>query len=118
MKKEYIQIGKDYRLTSIGGLGSNFYQAWKVISGGSYRKCNLQITVLNKIDFIKSQYILHMIINQFVGKKLSTRGYIVSPEAFKEFQNVSTENVSTENIVHLASELNSDESITIFHKTK
>ena len=109
----YIQIGKDYRLTEIGGLGSNFYQVWKQISGGSYRKCNLQITLLNDIDFIKTQYILHMIISQFVGKKLSTRGYILSPRTFKEFQNVATEN-----ILHLATNINSDETITIFHKTK
>ena len=113
MTKEYIQIGKEYRLTSIGGPGSNLYQVWKQISGGSYRKCNLNISILNKIDFIRTQYILHMIINQFVGKKLGTRGYIVSPGAFKEFQDVTTEN-----ILQLASELNSDETITIFHKTK
>ena len=113
MTKEYIQIGKDYRLTEIGGHGSNFYQVWKQISGGGYRKTSLQISILKDIDFIKTQYILHMIINQFVGKKLSTRGYIVSPGAFKEFQNVSTEN-----ILHLASNINSDETITIFHKTK
>lgn len=113
MKKEYIQIGKDYRLTEIGGPSSNFYQTWKVVSGGGYRKAHLQISILNKIDFIKTQYILHMIINQFVGKKLTTRGYIVSPGAFKEFQDVATEN-----IVHLASELSSDETIAIFHKTK
>ena len=113
MTKEYIQIGEDFRLTGIGGPDSNFYQVWKQISGGSYRKCNLQITVLNKIDFIRTQYILHMIINQFVSKKLSTRGYIVSPGAFKEFQDVTTEN-----ILQLASELSSDETIAIFHKTK
>lgn len=109
MTKEYIQIGKDYRLTKIGG--SNLYQCWKQISGGGYRKAPLQISILKGIDFIKSQYILHMIINQFVGKKLSTRGYIVSSGAFKEFQNVTTEN-----ILHLARELNPDETITIFHK--
>ena len=109
----YIQIGKDYRLTEIGGHGSNFYQVWKQISGGGYRKAPLQITVLNDIDFIKTQYILHMIISQFVDKKLSTRGYILSQGAFKEFQDVSEDS-----IVHLASEINSDETITIFHKTK
>lgn len=54
-----------------------------------------------------------MVINQFVGKKLSTRGYIISHGAFKEFQDISTDN-----ILHLASELNSDEIVTIFHKTK
>lgn len=113
MTNNYIQIGKEYRLTGIGGPDSNFYQVWKQISGGGYRKAPLQITVLNKIDFIKTQYILHMIINQFVGKKLSTRGYIISHGAFKEFKNVSTEN-----ILHLASELSSDETITIFHQTK
>ena len=113
MTKEYIQIGKEYRLTQIGGADSNFYQVWKQISGGGYRKTPLQITVLNKIDFIKTRYILHMIISQFVGKKLSTRGYIVSPGAFKEFQDVSTDN-----ILHLASDINSDETITIFHQTK
>ena len=111
MTKEYIQIGKEYRITKIGD--SNLYQCWKQISGGAYRKCNLQISILKDIDFNKTQYILHMIISQFVGKKLSTRGYIVSPGAFKEFQNISTDN-----ILHLASELNSDETITIFHKTK
>ena len=111
MTKEYIQIGKEYRITKIGD--SNLYQSWKQISGGSYRKAPLQISILKGIDFVKTQYILHMIISQFVGKKLSTRGYIVSPGAFKEFQNISTDN-----ILHLASELNSDETITIFHKTK
>ena len=109
----YIQIGKDYRLTQIGGQGSNFYQVWKQISGGSYRKCNLNISVLNDIDFIKTQYILHMIISQFVDKKLSTRGYIISHGAFKEFQEVSTEN-----ILQLSSNIKPDETITIFHKTK
>lgn len=113
MTKEYIQIGKDYRLTEIGGPGSNFYQAWKVVSGGGYRKAHLQISILNKIDFIKSQYILHMIISQFVGKKLTTRGYIVSSGAFKEFQDVTTEN-----ILNLSKDINSDKTITIFHKTK
>ena len=113
MTKEYIQIGKDYRLSEIGGPDSNFYQVWKQISGGAYRKCNLNISILNKIDFIKSQYILHMIISQFVGKKLSTRGYIISHGAFKEFQDVTTEN-----ILHLSKDINSDETITIFHKTK
>lgn len=113
MTKEYIQIGNEYRLTGIGGPDSNFYQVWKVISGGSYRKAPLQISILKGIDFIKTQYILHMIISQFVGKKLSTRGYIISPGAFKEFQDVTTEN-----ILHLASDINSDETITIFHKTK
>ena len=113
MTNNYIQIGKDYQLTQIGGPGSNFYQVWKQISGGSYRKAPLQISILKDIDFVKSQYILHMIISQFVGKKLSTRGYILSPGVFKEFQNISTEN-----IIHLASELNPDETITIFYKTK
>ena len=113
MTNNYIQIGKDYRLTGIGGPGSNFYQVWKQISDGSYRKCNLQISVLNKIDFIKSQYILHAIISQFVSKKLSTKGYILSSISFKEFQDVTTEN-----ILHLAKDINSDETITIFHKTK
>ena len=111
MTNKYIQIGKDYRLTKI--CDSNLYQCWKVVSGGGYRKVHLQISILKEIDFIKSQYILHMIINQFVGKKLSTRGYIVSPGAFKEFQNVTTEN-----ILQLASDINSDETIAIFHKTK
>ena len=109
----YIQIGKDYRLTGIGGPDSNFYQVWKQISDGSYRKCNLNISILNKINFIKTQYILHMVIKQFVEKKLSTRGYIISHGAFKEFQDVSTEN-----ILHLTTNINSDETITIFYKTK
>ena len=109
----YIQIGKDYRLTQIGGQGSNFYQVWKQISGGSYRKAPLQISILKRIDFIKTEYILHMVINQFVGKKLSTRGYIISHGVFKEFQDISTDN-----ILYLASELNSDETVTIFHKIK
>lgn len=113
MTKEYIQIGNEYRLTGICGPDSNFYQVWKQISGGSYRKCNLQITVLNKIDFIKTQYILHYIVKQFVDKKLSTRGYILSPSAFKEFNNLTTDGV-----LSIAKELNPDETITIFHKTK
>lgn len=113
MTKDYIQIGKDYRLTGVGGPDSNFYQVWKQISGGGYRKAPLQISILKGIDFNKTQYILNMIINQFVSKKLSTRAYIVLPGAFKEFQNVTTEN-----ILNLASKLSSDETITIFHKTK
>ena len=91
MTKEYIQISNEYRITGIGGPDSNFYQVWKQISGGSYRKCNLQITLLNKIDFIKTQYILHYIVNQFVDKKLSSRGYIVSPGAFREFNDLTTD---------------------------
>ena len=83
------------------------------ISGGSYRKCNLNIAILNKIDFIKTQYILHYIVNQFVGKKLSTRGYILSPGAFREFNDLTTEN-----ILNIAKGLNTDETITVFHKTK
>ena len=113
MTKEYIQIGKGYRLTQIGGQGTNFYQVWKQISGGSYRKCNLNISILNKIDFIKTQYILHYIVNQFVDKKLSTRGYIISHGAFKEFNDLTTDG-----ILSIAKELNPDETITIFHKTK
>ena len=113
MTKEYIQIGNEYRITGIGGPDSNFYQVWKQISGGSYRKCNLQITVLNKIDFIKTQYILHYIVNQFVDKKLSSRGYIVSPGAFREFNDLTTDGV-----LNIAKELKPDETITIFHKTK
>ena len=113
MTNNYIQIGKGYRLTQIGGAGSNLYQVWKQISGGSYRKCNLNISILNKIDFIKTQYILHYIVNQFVGKKLSTRGYIVSPGSFREFNELTTDD-----ILSLAKELKSDETITIFHKTK
>ena len=113
MTNNYIQIGKDYRITRIGGSDSNFYQVWKQISGGGYRKAPLHVSILNDIDFIKTQYILHMIISQFVDKKLNTRGYILSPGAFKEFQDVTTEN-----IVKVASDINSDETIAIFHKTK
>ena len=113
MTKEYIQIGCDYRLTEIGGPGSNFYHVWKQISGGAYRRCNLQITILTEIDFNSKQFVLHSIINWFIGKKSDTKGYIISPVAFKEFQDVTTEN-----ILHLASELSSDETITIFHQTK
>ena len=113
MTKEYIQIGNEYRLTGIGGPDSNFYQVWKQINGGAYRKCNLNISILNKIDFLKTQYILDMIISQFVCKKLSTRGYILSSGAFKEFQDVTTEN-----IVKIASDINSDETIALFYKTK
>ena len=111
MTKEYIQIGKDYRITKMGD--NNLYQVWKQINGGGYRKVHLQISFLNKVDFIKTQYILHMIINQFVDRKLSTRGYTVSPRGFNEFQDVTTEN-----ILHLASELSSDETLVIFYKTK
>ena len=113
MTSNYIQIGKDYRLTEIGGQGSNFYQVWKQISGGSYRKCNLQISILTEIDFNSKQFVLHSIINWFIGKKSDTKGYIISPVAFKEFQDISTEN-----ILQLASNINPDETITIFHKTK
>lgn len=113
MTKEYIQIGKEFRLTEIGGPGTNFYQVWKQISGGTYRKAPLQISILKGIDFIKNQYILHYIVKQFVDKKLSTRGYIVSPGAFREFNELATDD-----ILSIAKELNSDETITIFHKTK
>lgn len=113
MANNHVQIGNDYRLTQIGGPGSNFYQLWKQISGGSYRKCNLNISILNKIDFIKTQYILHYIVNQFVDKKLSSRGYIVSPGAFREFNNLTTDGV-----LNIAKELKTDETITIFHKVK
>lgn len=113
MTKEYIQIGNEYRLTGIGGPDSIFYQVWKQISGGSYRRCNLQISILTEIDFNSKQFVLHSIINWFIGKKSDTKGYIISPGAFKEFNDVSTEN-----ILHLASNINPDETITIFHKTK
>ena len=111
MTKEYIQIGKDYRITKMGD--NNLYQVWKQINGGGYRKVHLQISILNKGDFSRIHYILHMIIRQFVDRHLSTRGYIVSPHGFKEFQDVTTEN-----ILNLASELASDETIAIFYKTK
>lgn len=113
MTNNYIQIGNGYRLTEIGGPGTTLYQVWKVISNGSYRKCNLNISILNKIDFIKTQFMLHYLVNQFVDKKLSTRGYIVSPGAFREFNDLTTES-----ILNVAKELNTDETITIFHKTK
>lgn len=113
MTSNYIQIGKDFRLTKIGGPGTNLYQIWKVVSGGGYRKAHLQISILNKINFIKTQYILHMVIKQFVDKKLSTRGYIVSPGSFREFNDITTDG-----ILSIAKELSSDEVITIFYKTK
>ena len=113
MTNNYIQIGNEYRLTGIGGPDSNFYQVWKQISGGGYRKAPLQVSILKGIDFIKTQYIIHMIINQFIGKKLSSRGYIVSPGAFKEFNDLTTDGV-----LSIAKELNPDETIAIFHKTK
>ena len=111
MKNNYIQIGKDYRLSEIGD--SNLFQVWKEISGGSYRKCNLNLSILNKIDFNRIQYILHIVINQFVDRKLSTRGYIVSQRGFKEFNELTTEG-----IINLANELTSNETIAIFYKTK
>lgn len=113
MTNNYIQIGNEYRLTRIGGPDSNFYQVWKQISGGSYRKCNLQITVLNKIDFIKTQDILYYIVKQFVDKKLNSCGYVVSPDTFREFNELTTDG-----IINIAMELNPDETITVFHKTK
>lgn len=113
MTNNYIQIGNEYRLTGIGGPDSNFYQVWKQISGGSYRKCNLQITVLNKIDFIKTQDILYYIVKQFVDKKLNSGGYVVSPDTFREFNELTTDG-----IINIAMELNPDETITVFHKTK
>ena len=114
MTKEYIQIGKDYRLTEIGGPGSNFYQVWKQISGGGYRKAPLQISILNKIDFTKQQNALRELINRFLGRKLNTRCYILNDLGSRK----PITDISTENILHLASELSSDETITIFHKTK
>ena len=114
MTKEYIQIGKDYRLTEIGGPGSNFYQVWKQISGGTYRKAGLQISVLNEIDFIKHQNALRELINRFLGRKLNTRCYVISEFGSRK----PITDISTENILHLSSNINSDETITIFHKTK
>ena len=114
MTSNYIQIGKDYRLTEIGGPGSNFYQCWKVISGGSYRKAPLQISILNKLDFTKQQNALRELINRFLGRKLNTRCYILNDLGSRK----PITDISTENILQLASEINSDETITIFHKTK
>ena len=109
--KQFIQIGNNFRLTSISG--SELFQVWKQISGGTYRKCNLNLSILNNIDFIKTQYILHMIINQFVGKKFNTCGYIVSSKEFKQF-----DDISIDNILKIASDIKSDETIIIFYKTK
>ena len=114
MTKEYIQIGKDYRLTEIGGPGSNFYQVWKQISGGGYRKASLQISILNKVDFTKQENALRELINRFLGRKLNTRCYILNELGARK----PITDISTENILHLASNINPDETITIFHKTK
>ena len=114
MTSNYIQIGKDYRLTEIGGPGSNFYQCWKQISGGGYRKAPLQISVLNKLDFAKQQNALRELINRFLGRKLNTRCYILNELGSRK----PITDITTDNILHLASELKSDETITIFHKTK
>lgn len=114
MTKEYIQIGKDYRLTEIGGPGSNFYQVWKQISGGGYRKAPLQISILNKLDFTKQQNALRELINRFLGRKLNTRCYILNDLGSRK----PITDISTENILQLASNINPDETITIFHKTK
>ena len=114
MTSNYIQIGKDYRLTEIGGPCSNFYQVWKQISGGSYRKAPLQISVLNKLDFTKQQNALRELINRFLGRKLNTRCYILNDLGSRK----PITDISTENILQLASNINPDETITIFHKTK
>ena len=114
MTSNYIQIGKDYRLTEIGGPGSNFYQVWKQISGGGYRKALLQISILNKVDFAKQENALRELINRFLGRKLNTRCYVLNDLGSRK----PITDVSTENILQLASEINSDETIAIFHKTK
>lgn len=114
MTKEYIQIGKDYRLTEIGGPGSNFYQVWKQISGGGYRKAPLQISILNKVGFTKQGNALRELINRFLGRKLNTRCYILNDLGSRK----PITDISTENILQLASNIKPDETITIFHKTK
>ena len=114
MTSNYIQIGKDYRLTEIGGPGSNFYQVWKQISDGGYRKAPLQISILNKIDFIKQENALRELINRFLGRKLDTRCYVLNDLGSRK----PITDISTENILQLASNINSDETIIIFHKTK
>lgn len=114
MTKEYIQIGDDYRLTRIGGPDSKFYQVWKQISGGGYRKTPLQISILNKIDFIKQQNALRELINRFLGRKLNTRCYILNDLGSRK----PIIDISTENILQLARSINPDETITIFYKTK
>ena len=111
MTNKYIQIGKDYRITKVGD--SNLYQCWKKISGG-YRKAPLQISILNKIDFTKQQYALRELINRFLGRKLNTRCYILNDLGSRK----PITDITTENILNLASELASDETIAIFYKTK
>ena len=112
MINNYIQIGKDYRLTKIGE--SNLYQCWKVVSGGGYRKAPLQISILNKIDFIKQQNALRELINRFLGRELNTRCYILNDLGSRK----PFTDISTENILQLACTINPDETITIFYKTK
>ena len=114
MTKEYIQIGKDYRLTKIGGPGSKFYQVWKMIKGGGYRKATLQISILNKVDFTKQENVLRELINRFLGRKLNTRCYVLSDLGSRK----PITDISTENMLRLASTINPDETITIFYKTK
>ena len=114
MTNNYIQIGKDYRLTEIGGQGSNFYQVWKQISGGGYRKAPLQISILNKLDFTKQQNALRELINRFLGRKLNTRCYILNDLGSRK----PITDISTENILQLASNIKPDETIAIFYKTK
>ena len=114
MTKEYIQIGKGYRLTEIGGHGSNFYQVWEQIRCGGYRKAPLQISILNKIDFTKQENALRELINRFLGRKLDTRCYVLNDLGSRK----PITDISTDNILSIAKELKSDETITIFHKTK
>ena len=114
MTKEYIQIDKDYRLTKIGGSGSNLYQCWKQISGGGYRKAPLQISILNKIDFTKQENALRELINRFLGRKLNTRCYILNDLGSRK----PITDISTENILQLARNINPDETIAVFYKTE
>ena len=114
MTNNYIQIGKDYRLTGIGGPDSNLYQVWKQIRGGGYRKAPLQISILNKLDFTKQENALRELINRFLGRKLDTCCYVLNDLGSRK----PITDISTENILQLASNINPDETITIFYKTK
>ena len=69
---------------------------------------------MNRIDFTKQKNALRELINRFLGRKLNTRCYILNDLGSKK----PITDISTENILQLASNINPDETITIFHKTK
>ena len=57
---------------------------------------------------------LRELINKFLGRNLDTRCYVLND--LRSRKHIT--DISTENILQLASNINPDETITIFYKTK